>query len=55
MITFFIRIRFANIYPLLSGHLNLFAYIFFFIVFYVPSMGRSFRDGIPIYCPLRRT
>ena len=25
------------------------------IVFYVPSTARSFRDGISIYCPLRRT
>ena len=24
-------------------------------VFYVPSTARSFRDGTPIYCPLRRT
>ena len=25
------------------------------IVFNVPSTARSFRDGTPIYCPLRRT
>ena len=25
------------------------------IVFYVASTARSFRDGTPIYCPLRRT
>ena len=25
------------------------------VVFYVPSKARSFRDGTPIYCPLRRT
>ena len=25
------------------------------VVFYIPSTERSFRDGIPIYCPLRRT
>ena len=25
------------------------------VVFYVPSTARSFRDGVPIYCPLRRT
>ena len=24
-------------------------------VFYIPSTGRSFRDGTPIYCPLQRT
>ena len=24
-------------------------------VFYVPSTARSFKDGTPIYCPLRRT
>ena len=24
------------------------------VVFNVPSTARSFRDGIPIYCPLRR-
>ena len=24
-------------------------------VFYVPSTARSFRDGMPIYCPLQRT
>ena len=25
------------------------------VVFYVPSTAMSFRDGTPIYCPLRRT
>ena len=25
------------------------------VVFNVPSTARSFRDGAPIYCPLRRT
>ena len=25
------------------------------VVFHVPSTARSFRDGTPIYCPLRRT
>ena len=25
------------------------------VVFNVPSTARSFRDGTPIYCPLRRT
>ena len=25
------------------------------VVFYIPSTARSFRDGTPIYCPLRRT
>ena len=25
------------------------------VVFYVPSTARSFRDGTPIYCPLRKT
>ena len=25
------------------------------VVIYVPSTTRSFRDGTPIYCPLRRT
>ena len=25
------------------------------VVFYVPSTATSFRDGTPIYCPLRRT
>ena len=25
------------------------------VVLYVPSTERSFRDGTPIYCPLRRT
>ena len=25
------------------------------VVFYVTSTARSFRDGTPIYCPLRRT
>ena len=24
------------------------------VAFYVPSTARSFRDGTPIYCPLRR-
>ena len=27
----------------------------FLFVFYIPSTARSFRDGTPIYCPLRRT
>ena len=27
----------------------------FVVVFNVPSIARSFRDGTPIYCPLRRT
>ena len=26
-----------------------------FVVFNVPSTARSFRDGTPIYCPLRKT
>ena len=26
-----------------------------FVVFYVPSTARSFRDGTPIYCPLQMT
>ena len=26
----------------------------FWFVFYVPSTAMSFRDGTPIYCPLRR-
>ena len=25
------------------------------VVFNVPSTVRAFRDGTPIYCPLRRT
>ena len=25
------------------------------VVFNVPSTAKSFRDGTPIYCPLRRT
>ena len=25
------------------------------VVFYVPSTAMLFRDGTPIYCPLRRT
>ena len=25
------------------------------VVLYVPSTARLFRDGTPIYCPLRRT
>ena len=25
------------------------------VVFYVPLTARSFSDGTPIYCPLRRT
>ena len=28
---------------------------FWLVVFNVPSTARSFRDGTPIYCPLRRT
>ena len=24
-------------------------------LFHIPSTARSFRDGTPIYCPLRRT
>ena len=29
--------------------------VVWFVVFNVPSTARSFRDGTPIYCPLRRT
>ena len=29
--------------------------VFLLVVFNVPSTARSFRDGTPIYCPLRRT
>ena len=29
-------------------------YVYLF-VFYVPSTARTFRDGTPIYCPLRGT
>ena len=25
------------------------------VVFYIPTSVRSFRDGTPTYCPLRRT
>ena len=30
-------------------------FVCLFVCFYVPSTARSFRDGTPIYCPLRRT
>ena len=36
--------------PLCSAHL-----VGWLVVFYIPSTARSFRDGIPIYCPLQRT
>ena len=36
----------------LFNHTNLMVWLF---VFNVPSTARSFRDGSPIYCPLRRT
>ena len=29
-------------------------FVCWLVVFYVPSTARSFRDGAPIYCPLRR-
>ena len=35
-----------------KGEKELFVWL---VVFYVPSTARSFRDGTPIYCPLRRT
>ena len=35
---------------ILSGQL-----VGWLVVFNVPSTARSFRDGTPIYCPLRRT
>ena len=34
---------------------NLYSYVGWLVVFNVPSTARSFRDGTPIYCPLRRT
>ena len=33
----------------------LYLFIIWLVVFSVPSSARSFREGIPIYCPLRRT
>ena len=41
----------------LSDILNILKFwlIDYLIVFYVPSTARSFRDGTPIYCLLRRT
>ena len=29
--------------------------VYWLVVFNVPSTAWSFRDGTPIYCPLRRT
>ena len=34
---------------------SLFSWFGWLVVFNVPSTARSFRDGTPIYCPLRRT
>ena len=50
----------ATIFSLNGGLLTQF-FVYTFVlfvclfVFYVPSTVRSFRDGSPIYCPLRRT
>ena len=37
------------------GNLNIRDGYVWSVVFYVPSTARSFGDGTPIYCPLRRT
>ena len=38
------------------NYCNSIKYVFVCLfVFYAPSTARSFRDGIPIYCPLQRT
>ena len=38
-------------------YIYIYIYIYFgwLVVFNVPSTARSFRDGTPIYCPLRKT
>ena len=38
----------------ITRHKVLFYLFYCLFVFYVPSTARSFRDGTPIYCPLRR-
>ena len=38
-----------------GGNLNLFVMVGWLVVFNVPSTARAFRNGTPIYCPLRRT
>ena len=37
------------------GKLDIFDLVGWLVVLYVPSTARSFRDGTPIYCPLRTT
>ena len=50
---------YAAIWWVLGRSLNYDLYIYvvgwWLVVFNVPSTARSFRDGTPIYCPLRRT
>ena len=41
--------------PRLSTNVWLIQWWCWLVVFNVPSTARSFRDGTPIYCPLRRT
>ena len=36
-------------------HVLFITYVCWLVVFYVPFTARSFRDDIPIYCPLRKT
>ena len=42
-------------YFFLGGGGGYFFLVGWLVVFNVPSTARSFRDGTPIYCPLRRT
>ena len=43
------------VYELDFVRINLDYKVGWFVVFYVPSTERLFRDGTPVYCPLRRT
>ena len=50
-------IRFKPSLCIISAFCRVFLCNYMFVclfVFYVPSTARSFRDGTPIYCPLRR-
>ena len=38
-----------------NDYVHFFSLFGWLVVFNVPSTARSFRDGTPIYCPLRRT
>ena len=49
---FFLTILKPSVKHFLLNNIDLVDWL---VVFNVPSTARSFRDGTPIYCPLRKT